>query len=196
VPPIELASGMELVPSLLGGVMGIAKHPLATDESVAFRSGELEGTRPRALCTSCREALKREAATYGPFCRRSRLLCFHCYRADLERTCAVKASGELDTASEARFQAQLPFEPVNRSRLRMLKAERSEARAAASRGIGQYVEKQRLAQIKARYALQATAASPKARELTPAGQVRATVSAIHAAELQMADVWVPLVVSR
>jgi hypothetical protein len=181
----ELASGMELVPSFVGGVMGIAKHPIVTDESVPFPSGELEGMRPKVLCTSCREALKREAATYGPSgpCRRSRLLCFHCYRADLERTCAVKASGELDTASEARFQAQLPFEPVNRSRLRMLKAERSEARAAASRGIGQYVDKRRLAQIKARYAMQPIATRPKARQLAPAGQV-------------LADVWLPFVMSR
>jgi hypothetical protein len=178
--------------------MGIAKHPVVTDESVALPSGELERMRPKALCTSCREALKREAAIYGPSgpFRRSRLLCFQCYRADVERTCAFKASGQLDTASEARFHAQLPFEPVNRQRLRMLKADRSEARAAASRGIGQYVDKQRLAQIKARHALQALAVSLKARQLAPAGQVEATVSAIHAAELQMADVWLPFVVSR
>ena len=85
---------------------------------------------------------------------------------------------------------------MNRQRLRMLKADRSEARVAASRGIGQYVDQQRLAQIKARHALQAIAVSPKARQLAPAGQVEATVSAIHDAELQTADVWLPFVVSR
>jgi hypothetical protein len=153
--------------------MGIAKHPVVTDESVAFTSGKLERLRPKALCACCREALTREAVIYGPSgpFRRSRVLCFQCYRADLERACAFKASGDLDTASEARFQAQRPFEPVNRQRLWMLKAERSEARAAASTGIGQYVDKQRLAQIKARHALQAIAVSLKGRQLTPARQV-------------------------
>jgi hypothetical protein len=176
--------------------MGIAKHQVVTDERVTFPGGELEGMRPKALCPCCREALKREAATYGPSgpSRRSRLLCFDCYRADLERTRAFKAAGELDTASEARFQSQLPFEPVNRSRLGMLKAERSEARAAASRGIGQYVDQHRHAQIEARHALQAIAASLKARQLAPAAQAMA--SAIHAAELQLPDVWLPFVVSR
>lgn len=146
----------------VGGVMRIVKQSIATDESVAVPTGEPKGLHAKTLCASCREALKREAATYGrtgPF-RRSRLLCFHCYRTDLERTRAFKASGELNTTSEPRFQAQLPFEPVNLLRLRMLKAQRSEARAAASRGIGQYVHKQRLAQINARHALQAVAVSP------------------------------------
>jgi hypothetical protein len=58
------------------------------------------------------------------------------------------------------------------------------------------VGKQRLAQIKARHALQAIAVSLKARQLAPARQVDATVSAIHAEELQMADVSLPFVVSR
>jgi hypothetical protein len=178
--------------------MGIAKHQVVTDESVTFAGGELEGMRPKAPCPSCHEALKREAATYGPFgaSRRSRLLCFDCYRADLERTRAFKAAGELDTASEARFQSQLPFEPVNRSRLGMLKAERSESRAAASQGIGQYLDKQRHAQIEARHALQAIAASLKARQLAPGLQAQPMASAIHAAELQLPDVWLPFVVSR
>ncbi len=152
--------------------MGLANHRVVTDESVTSAGGELEGVRPKAPCPSCREALKREAAVYGSSgpSRRSRLLCFDCYRADLERTGAFKAAGELDTASEARFQSHLPFEPVNRSRLGMLEAERNESRAAARRGIGQYVDKQRHAQIEARHALKAIAASLKAPQLAPAVQ--------------------------
>jgi hypothetical protein len=174
--------------------MGLV-HPAVTDESVTVAARELEERRPQAPCPSCREALKREAATYGPSGRRSRLLCFDCCRADLERTRAFKAAGELDTASEARFQSQLPFEPVNRSRLEMFKAERSELRAAASRGIGQYVDRQHHAQIEARHALQAIAGSLKDRQLAPAVQVRAMPSVIHA-ELQLHDVLLPFAVSR
>lgn len=143
--------------------MGFAKYRVVTDEPVNFAGGEPEEIHPKAPCPSCREALKREAATYGPSgrSRRWRLLCFDCYRADFERTRAFKAAGELDTASAARFESQLPFEPVNRSRLEMLKAERSESRAAVSRGIGQYMDKQRHAQIEARHVLQAITASLK-----------------------------------
>ena len=109
---------------------------VVTEEWVTFPGGELEGKRPKALCGPCREALKREAATYGTagVARRSRLLCFDCYRADLARARAMKAAGELDTATDARFQSQLPFEPVNHARLDMLKAERGVARTAMQRG--------------------------------------------------------------
>jgi hypothetical protein len=123
-------------------------------------------------------------------------LCFDCYRADLARARALKEAGELDTASAARFQTQLPFEPVNHGRLDMLKAERAEARAAASQGIGQYADKRRHAQIQARHALQAIAAGLKARQLAPEAQSQAMASAIHAAELQLPDAWLPYVVSR
>jgi hypothetical protein len=116
------------------------------------------------------------------------LLCFDCYRVDLERTRALQAAGELDTASETRFQSQRPFEPVNQSRLRMLKAQWSEARAAASRGIGQFVDKQHHAQIEARHVLQAITASFKARQIA-----QAMASATHAAE---SDMWLPFVASR
>src|SRR4029077_20881396 len=119
--------------------MVVSKQQVVTDEWLTFPGGELEGKRPKVLCAGCREALKREAAIYGASgpARRSRLLCFDCYRADLARTKALKAAGDLDTASEARFQTQLPFEPVNQARLAALKAERTEARSAASQGIGQ-----------------------------------------------------------
>ena len=177
--------------------MAIAKQ-VVTDEWVTFPGGELEGRRPKALCAGCREALKREAATYGVtgHARRSRLLCFDCYRADLARTRALKAAADLDTASEARFQSQLPFEPVNQVRLASLKVARDQERTVARQGSGQYVDKRRQAQIRARHALQSIAAGLKARQLPPAATSQAMASAIHAAELQLPEAWLPWVVSR
>ena len=176
--------------------MAVAKQ-VVTDEWVTFPGGELEGKRPKVLCTACREALNREAVTYGPSGERSRrLLCFDCYRADLARTHALQAAGELDTASEARFQSQLPFEPVNHARLGALKARRADERAAASQGIGQYADRRRHAQIQARHALQSIAAGLKARQLTSAAQSQVMASAIHAAELQLPAAWLPWVVSQ
>jgi hypothetical protein len=172
-------------------------------EWVGFPGGELEGKRPRVFCPACRDALKRAAtissgAGSGPpsASRPSRALCFQCYRADLDRERALQAAGDLDTASEARFQSQLPFEPVNHSRLAMLKAERTTARAAAVQGIGQYIDKRRQAQIAARHALQAIAIGLKARQLTPMLQAEVLASAAHAAELQLPEAWLPFVVSR
>jgi hypothetical protein len=165
-------------------------------EWVTFPGGELEGKRPKALCPACREALKRAASGPGRRSGPSRPLCFQCYRAELDRERALQAAGELDTASDARFQSQLPFEPVNRARLEMLKAERSEARASSVQGIGQYVDKRRQAQIAARHALQQIAAGLKARQLAPAMEAQLMASAAHAAELQLPDAWLPFVVSR
>ncbi len=178
--------------------MAVSQQQVVTDEWVTFPGGELEGQRPKALCASCREALKREAATYGPSgaARRSRLLCFDCYRADLARARALKEAGELDTASDARFQTQLPFELVNTARLAMLKAERTAARGVMLQGAGRFVDRRRRAQITARHALQAIVAGVTARRLTPAARDLAIASAVHAAELQLPESWLPFVVSR
>ncbi len=186
--------------------MSRAAEQVQGEEWVSFPGGELEGKRPKALCPACREALRREAAGFAsspsepssPSRRSSpsRPLCFQCYRAELERERALRAAGDLDTASDARFQFQLPFELVNRARLDMLKAERAEARTAASEGIGQYVDKRRHAQIEARRALHAIAAGLEARQLPPALQAKTMDAAIHAAELQLPDAWLPFVVSR
>jgi hypothetical protein len=169
------------------------------DEWVGFPGGELEGKRPKALCSACRDALKREAA--GAIrtvsrTRNSRLLCFQCYRAELDRERALVAAARLSTASEARFQSQLPFEPVNRGRLEFLKVERAEAREHAARGVGQFVDKRRQAQIAARRALQHVAAGLQTRRLPPAAVASAIDAAVHAAELQLPDAWLPFVVSR
>src|SRR5262245_52103625 len=134
--------------------MGLKQTETATDEWVTFPGGELEGKRPKALCHSCREALRRAAldgagGAGAKTATSRRTLCFQCYRADLERDRALKAAGDLDTASEQRFQFQLPFEPVNKPRLETLKAARADARAATP----PYVDKRRHAQIEARHAL-------------------------------------------
>ena len=138
-------------------------------------------------------------------------MCFQCYRADLERDRALKAAGVLDTATDARFQSQLPFEPVDRARLEMLKAERAGARVSAVQGIGHYADKRRHAQIAARHALQQIAdglsacrssarddrsGGGNARQLAPATQAEAMAAAAHAAELQLPEAWLPFVVSR
>jgi len=174
---------------------------VVSEEWVTFKGGELEGKRPKALCPECRDELKR-AALGGPSrasrqgTEGSRTLCFQCYRVDLDRERALRAAGELDTASEARFQSQLPFEQVNTARLAMLKAERSAARAEMQHGVGPYVVRRREAQIAARHALQTIAAGLKARRLPPAVEAQALDAAIHAAELQLPDAWLPFVVSR
>jgi hypothetical protein len=124
-----------------------------------------------------------------------RLLCFQCYRADLDRNRALRAAGDLDTTSEERFQFQLPLEPVDRPRLERLKGERADARAATP----QYENGRRRAQIEARHALQQIAAGLRVRGLASAGHAageRAIFQAVHAAELQLPESWLPFVVSR
>lgn len=177
--------------------MGLKQTETVADEWVTFPGGELEGKRPKALCPACREALKRAAvdpahpgAAKTAISRRT--LCFQCYRADLERDRALKAAGDLETASEQRFQFQLPFEPVNQPRLDAIKAARAEARAATP----QYVDKRRHAQIEARHALAQIAAGLKARGLAAAERERAIFQAVHAAELQLPESWLPFVVAR
>jgi hypothetical protein len=185
---------------------------LAQDEWVSFPGGELEGRRPKALCTACRAALQREAAggsarpasarpdadelPRGRLTRPTRPLCFQCYRADLDRQRGIAAAGQLDTSSEARFQYQLPLEPVDRFRLDSLKAARTDARMASVQGIGAYIDKRRHAQIAARHALQTLADGLRARQVSPAERRTAFGDAIHAAELQLPEAWLPFVVSR
>jgi hypothetical protein len=171
-----------------------------SDEWVSFPGGELEGRRPKALCPACRERLKREAERRlrrsASRLATSRPLCFQCYRAELDRERALQAAGALDTGSEVRFQYQLPLEPVNRARLDMLKVERTQARSSAIAGIGHYVDKRRHAQIEARRALQSIVAGLQSRRIAPALRASAMDAAIHAAELQLPESWLPFVVSR
>ena len=128
--------------------------------------------------------------------KRSPPLCFQCYRVELDRERALKAAGQVDTASVERFQEALPFEPVNMPRLESLKMERESARAELTRSTGGFVDKRRRAQIAARHALQQLAAGLRARQLARPERERAIASAIHAAELQLPESWMPFVVFR
>ena len=164
-----------------------------------FPGGELEGARPKAQCPSCRARSGRQAVGTGAASRPA--LCFQCYRADIEKNRKLKAAAELDTASEARFQSALPFEPVNASRLARLKVEREAARTQARAGAGRYIEKRHRAQIDARHALARLLHGLKQRELAGrAGQAKARRAsadmAIRAAELQLPESWLPFVVAQ
>jgi hypothetical protein len=172
---------------------------------VGFPGGELEGKRPKVLCPACRADVGRELGSRrtgaGDQARRARrTLCFQCYRAEMAGHRALKVAGQLDTASVERFQTALPFEPVNRPRLEMLKVERSTSRAATLATMsGKFADRRRRAQIAARYALQRIAAGlagNSAWKLTSAERDRAMAAAIHAAELQLPESWLPFVVSR
>src|SRR5262245_64687297 len=145
---VSRAAVLRKVPSAM---LGTSPSTIENDEWVAFPGGELEGQPPRALCAACRDKLARAATSRSKAPQSSgRTICFQCYRADLERQQAMRAAGELDTASDARFQFQLPFEPVNRPRLQMLKTDRADARTVTPI----HVDKRRRAQIEARHALQ------------------------------------------
>ena len=182
-----------------------AEAPEATEpEWVTFPGGELEAPRPKVMCPTCRLRAFRASASQG----RGRLeaseragaqppvptpeppapTCFQCYRVDQARERAMRTARNLHTASESRFQTTLPFEPVNRPRLDRLRAERSAARAELKTGSGRFVDKRRQAQIAARHALDRIAAGLQSRGVS--------ADAIHAAELQLPEAWIPFVVSR
>ncbi len=173
---------------------------LADSEWVPFPGGELEGTRPKALCAACRARLAALAVTAVPESavkQHAAPLCFECYRAGLERDRKLGLAAAIDTASEARFQSALPFEPVNHGRLAMLKVERAQARATLHASpAGRFVDRRRQAQIAARHALQRIADGLRSRAASPAETSRSLAAAAHAAELQLPETWLPFVVSR
>lgn len=184
----------------LGGMKSyhIARAPQVTDSDwVPFPGGELEAPRPKSLCPSCREKLRQTTsvpkACFGP---RPTPLCFACYRASLERERALKAAGELDTASVARFQGVLPLEPVNRSRLQRLQMERATSRATQNSGAGRYVDRRRHAQIEARHALERIVLGLRERHGARESEQQAIAAVGHAAELQVPDAWLPFVLAR
>lgn len=164
-----------------------------------FPGGELEGPRSKVRCPECR-AKAGQPSTETPVPVGKPALCFQCYRAGVEADRKIKAAGELNTASEARFQAALPFEPVNVARLAGLKVQREEARLKARAGAGSYVEKRHRAQIEARHALARIFQGLKERRLMdvarpePRGAAFDTIT--RAAELQLPESWLPFVVSR
>lgn len=155
---------------------------------VAFPGGELEGERPKLMCPACRDRANHTGT-----------LCFQCYRAGLARDRAIKAAAELQTASEARFQSALPFEPVNRPRLERLRVERATARAAMQTGSDRFLARQRRAQMTARHALQRLAAAAGLCPSNPSNPLNPVNldldSALHAAALQLPESWLPFVMS-
>jgi hypothetical protein len=159
------------------------------EDWVKFPGGELEGQRPKTLCPACRAALGRGGAA-GSALRQRRTLCFQCYRADLERTRALRAAGRLDTGSEARFQYVLPLEAVDKPRLERLKADRVAVLPTAPSNIAGAIDRRRRAQMAARRALQSIVAVTA----TLTDRQRAIADAVHAAELQLPESWLPFVV--
>ncbi len=210
--------------------MGDPKNQIVADEWLSFPGGELEGKRPKGLCADCRERANRASARAGSpgsttaSAGRLRTLCFQCYRTELDRGRA-QAAADRDSTTVSRFQAALPFEPVNKPRLAMLKVERATAREATRQGMGRFAHRRRQAQIAARHALHVIVAGVHARRAPHAAQpvegaqpvvgsdgrqgsqgnqrtTRSTendhiiLAAIRAAELQLPDSWLPFVVSR
>jgi hypothetical protein len=175
----------------------VMKAPEVVDgEWIAFPGGELEGRRPSVLCGDCRQTRGRAVRGHAAGRTGRAAICFQCYRASVVHEQRLKAAGDLHTASEARFQGALPFEPVNRARLQQLKVERADARAAARAGVGRYVDKRRQAQIAARHALERIVLGLRARQAPKAAVDRAAAEALHAAELQLPDAWLPFVSTR
>jgi hypothetical protein len=174
---------------------------VAEGEWVSFPGGELEGQKPKIMCPTCRERLR--AATRAAAAGQAdstnggrSAICFECYRVDLARQRAFDAARNLNTASEARFQGSLPFEPIDRVRLERLRAERATVRAAMKAGTARFVDKRRRAQISARHVLERLAAGLESHGAAAADRDRARADAAHAAELQLPDAWLPFVVSR
>ena len=107
----------------------------------------------------------------------------------------LREAGELNTATDQRFQTQLPFEPIDRPRLAMLKAEREdERRGVRLDGTARFAERRRQAQMAARRALQAFVA--RTRPASGHGPSIPFVTDAHVAELQLPESWLPFVVSR
>jgi hypothetical protein len=170
-------------------------------EWTTFPGGELEGRRSRRLCATCRgrarsaaPQITAEAASKDSAAARQPL-CFQCYRVELTRERALKVAGELDTASVARFQEALPFEPVNHERLTTLKMARVVERLEAAHGFGRFVDRRRQAQRAARHALQAIGRGLMQRHVSELSRERALADAVHSAELQLPESWLPFVIA-
>jgi hypothetical protein len=173
--------------------------PETTDSDwLALPGGELEAPRPCTLCIRCRERLRRAAArgSWPSAAERPRTLCFGCHRAQIDRDRKLRAAASLDTASEERFQCTLPFEPVNRARLNQLRVARAHSRKADLDGPGVYVDKRRRAQIAARHALRRVTEGLRTHAVNAPERHATFLAAVHAAELQLPDAWLPFVVSR
>ena len=119
---------------------------LLKKNGLRFQAASWKGSGPRCMCPACRLRAFRASASQGraPRTRRaspesrapspeSRSV-FSATASTRRASGRCSAARNLNTASEARFQDSLPFEPVNRARLERLRAERSTARAALKSG--------------------------------------------------------------
>jgi hypothetical protein len=143
------------------------------------------------MCPTCRERFRLAArlAPQGQSPASSpQPICFECYRVDQARDRALRAARNLNTASEARFQVTLPFEPVNRARLDRLRTERLSERTALKIGTGRFADKRRRAQIAARHALDRIAVGLQSRGVHG--------HSLSELERQLPAAWLPFVVSR
>src|SRR5262249_11727501 len=109
---------------------------------------------------------------------------------------ALRAAGQVFTGSEARFQEQLPFEPIQEARVAMLKAEREQARGALLQGTDRFAHRRQRAVLAARRALQTMVATRTASRVRSADYDQMIAAALHAAELQLPDAWLPFVAAR
>src|SRR5436190_24002091 len=185
----------------MSSLTSVPETQVVGGEWITFPGGELEGTRPRALCHACRARLQRQATAgardTGRVVPSRGAVCFQCYRTELDRDRALRAARDINTATDARFQALLPFGPVNRARLLSLRAERERSQIAGRSGTGRHAHQVRRAQIAARCELQRVAAGVDAAQADQRiVRARLVASAIHAAELQLPDSWLPFVVAR
>jgi hypothetical protein len=114
----------------------------------------------------------------------------------LDRRRQLKTVAEFISSPNVHLQGALPFEPVNRPRLELLRAERQAARSAHQLGVGRLVQKRRQAQIAARHAVARISEGLRARAAAGDEWERAMAAASHAAELQLPDSWLPFVVAR
>ena len=89
---------------------------------------------------------------------------------------------------------------MNRPRLAQFKTEREQSRTQARIIAGDYAERRRRAQIQARRALDRIFRGLKQRGHADPGESMARESsiaaAVHAAELQLPESWLPFVVAR
>ena len=177
--------------------MGDKNSQNVADEWVSFPGGELQGKRPNSRLTDPTDPIHAtDRAHQAHPTHPAGTLCFQCFRAGLDRDRALKAAGELDTATDGRFQFVLPLEPIDQARLSMLKGDRAVARAEARQGAGELVDRRRRAQIEARHVLHGVFAGLRSRQLPASLRESQSASATHAAELQLPDAWLPFVVSR
>ena len=178
--------------------MAVASAQVEAKDWVGFPGGELEGQPPKALCPACRV---QASQPFNP--SQTRRLCFQCYRFALDRDRALRAAGQIQTASEERFQTSLPFEAVDVPRLERLRGERTQMRAALQQSsIGRFEGQRRRAQIAARHALQRISAGLAMRDASGRLVISADerrqqlAAAAHAAELQLPESWLPFVLAR